>query len=225
MSWVKVGGGCGLGGVAETVVLSKSRKGGKSAGARRTLVSTAAIITKTENYPTRTMTKLSSNLKEYKMNKLLSESARSVTIHIWLISVILGSIILTGCTTYLVPMNYSPSSVKNATGALIVSEFKYLPSESSVAKPFHPNRIRSTAIGGDLLIDREVKTYVRDAVFAELRSIGVKTNDSSKVLSGDIEEFSVNNIGFNIDLSIRIKYTLTDASTKKVIFQSVRYST
>ena len=147
---------------------------------------------------------------------------RSVAIRIWLICAIICSGILTGCTTYLVPMNYAPSSVKTATGALTVSEFKYIPSEPAETKPIRSNQIKSTAIGGDILIDRDVKVFVRDAVFAELRAIGVKTNDSSKVLSGAIEAFLVDNIGFSLDIGIRIRYSLTDTLTKKVVFQSVK---
>jgi len=89
------------------------------------------------------------------------------------------------------------------------------------AKPVAPDVIRNTAIG-TIKVDRPVKVYVRDAVFAELRFVGIKTNDARRVLTGDIEEFLVDDLGFNVDWTLRIKYTLTDAASKTVLYQSTK---
>lgn len=128
---------------------------------------------------------------------------------------------LSGCANAPVPVNYAPSSVKTATGALSVSDFKYLPAEPTAAKPIPSNLIRNTAMG-EVKIDRDVKVLVRDAVFSELRFVGVKTNDQSKVLSGEIEEFLIDDLGYSVDWTLRIKYFITDATSKKVVFESVK---
>jgi hypothetical protein len=135
-------------------------------------------------------------------------------------TLLLGSLLLAGCAST-VPMNYSPSSVKSATGALSVADFRYLPAEPSAPKPVAADVIRNTAMG-TIKIDREVKVFVRDAVFAELRFVGIKTNDGGKVLTGNIEEFLVDDLGFNVDWTLRINYSLTDSASKQVIYTSVK---
>jgi hypothetical protein len=128
---------------------------------------------------------------------------------------------LVGCANAPIPVNYAPSSVKTATGALQVGDFKYLPAEAGATKPIPANLIRNTAMG-EIKIDRDVKVFVRDAVFAELRFVGVKANDPGKVLTGDIEEFLVDDLGYSIDWTLRIKYTLTDTTSKAVLYQAVK---
>src|SRR5882672_3283108 len=130
-----------------------------------------------------------------------------------------GTLILSGCATAPLPVNYAPSSVKSATGSLSVADFRYLPSEPTAAKPIPPDVIKNTALG-QFKIDRDVRVFVRDAVFSELRFVGLKTNDSGKVLSGEIEEFLVDDLGFNVDWTLRIKYSLVDASSQAVTYQS-----
>ena len=134
---------------------------------------------------------------------------------------VVGSLVMSGCATGPVPVNYAPSSVKTATGALSVGDFKYLPSEAAAAKPVPSNVIRNTAMG-EIKIDRDVKVFVRDAVFAELRFVGIKTNDGSKILTGEIEEFLVDDLGYSIDWTLRVNYSLTEVASNKVIYQSVK---
>lgn len=133
---------------------------------------------------------------------------------------LLGILALSGCVST-IPMNYAPSSVKTATGALSVADFRYLPSESAAAKPIPPDVIRNTALG-QIKIDRNVNVFIRDAVFAELRFVGIKTNDGNKILSGDIEEFLIDDLGFNVDWTLRINYSLVDKASKQVIFSAVK---
>jgi uncharacterized lipoprotein len=134
----------------------------------------------------------------------------------------LGLIVtLSGCVSAPIPLNYSPSSVKTAAGSLSVGDFRYLPSETGAAKIQPPDQIRNTAIGS-IKIDKPVKVFVRDAVFAELRFVGIKTNDPAKVLTGEIEEFLVDDLGFNVDWTLRIHYVLSDAVSKSVLYQGVK---
>jgi hypothetical protein len=134
-------------------------------------------------------------------------------------SICFGVLLLSGCAP--LPVNYAPSSIKSASGALRVGEFNYLPASGASARPVAANQIRNTALG-QIKIDRDVNVFVRDAVFAELRMMGVNINDSSKFLTGDIEEFLIDDLGYSVDWTIRIKYTLTDASSKKILYQAVK---
>jgi hypothetical protein len=140
------------------------------------------------------------------------------------ITAALGILALSGCADTPAPVNYAPSSVKTATGSLSVANFKYLPAEPSTPKPIAANQIRNTAMGS-IKIDRDVNVFVRDAVFAELRFVGVKTNDDKKVLTGDVEEFLVDDLGFSVDWTLRIHYTLTSAASQEVIYQSEKIET
>lgn len=155
------------------------------------------------------------------MQKKIATPAPTVTIlaRVFISTIALASLV--GCANAPIPINYAPSSVKTATGALSVSEFKYLPAETTAAKPIPPNLIRNTAMG-EIKIDRDVKVLVRDAVFSELRFVGIKTNDQNKVLSGEIEEFLVDDLGYSVDWTLRIKYFITDSTSKKVVFESVK---
>lgn len=105
------------------------------------------------------------------MKRLIPLSTKISAISVCLTG-LLGSLILSGCAST-VPMNYSPSSVKTATGALSVSDFIYQPAAADAAKLIPPNVIKNTAMG-QIKIDRNVNVFVRDAVFAELRFVGIK---------------------------------------------------
>lgn len=133
----------------------------------------------------------------------------------------IGVTALTGCANPPIPVNYAPSSVKSASGSLSVTEFTYLPSKAKSAKPIASNQIRNTAIG-EIKIDRDVSVFVRDALFSELRTVGVKTTDMSKILSGEIQEFLVDDLGYSADWTLRVKYSLMDAASKKVLYQSTK---
>lgn len=132
--------------------------------------------------------------------------------------VVAAGIVLSGCARE-VPVNYSPSSVKTAHGAVSVADFRYLPSLPGTPNHVAEKQIRNTALG-NIVIDRNVSVFVRDAVFAELRFVGIKMDDPAKVLSADIEDFLIDDLGYSVDWTLRIKYTLTDSATKTVLYQS-----
>lgn len=137
------------------------------------------------------------------------------------LALIMSALLLTGCATHPIPVNYTPSSVKTITGSMSVAPFTYLPSSSRSAKVVPANVIRNTAMG-EFKIDKDVSVFVHDAVFAELRVMGAKMNDTTKVLSGEVEEFLVDDLGYSVDWTLRVKYTLTEAESKKVLYQSVK---
>jgi hypothetical protein len=123
-----------------------------------------------------------------------------------------------------IPVNYAPSSIMTVSGSLMVADFTYPPSVVSTVpgkSPVAPNQIRNTAMG-DIKIDREVKQFVRDAVFSELRLVGLKIDNNSRVLKGDIEEFLIDDLGYNVDWTLRIKYVVSEPGSDKVLYSSVK---
>lgn len=139
-----------------------------------------------------------------------------------------ASAVLTGCATAPIPVNYAPSSVLSASGSLLkVNDFSYLPAErppAANASAVASNQIRNTALGS-ILIDRDVKVFVRDAVFAELRFVGIKTNGGRCELRGTIEDFLIDDLGYSIDWTLRIKYELTDPTSQKPLYAAVKSTT
>jgi uncharacterized lipoprotein len=133
---------------------------------------------------------------------------------------LVGALMLSACAAPPIATNYAPSSVMSAAGALSVSDFKYLASEQA-KDPIPANVIHNTAIG-TVKIDKDVKKYVRDAVFSELRFVGIKVNNPQRVLKGDIEEFLIDDLGYSVDWSLRIRYTVSDGATGKVLYDSVK---
>lgn len=75
---------------------------------------------------------------------------------------------------------------------------------------------------GEIKIDKNVSAFVRDAVFLELRAMGAKMNHPSKTLSGEIEEFLIDDLGYSIDWTLRIKYTITEQGSSNVVYQAVK---
>jgi uncharacterized lipoprotein YajG len=132
---------------------------------------------------------------------------------------------LAGCAGAPVPVNYAPSSVMTASGSVAVSDFSYLPAEAKPASPeaavTAPNQIRNTAMGS-ILIDKEVRVFVRDAVFSELRLVGVKVADEKRVLTGAIEEFLCDDLGYNIDWTFRVKYRVADKASGQAVYEGTK---
>lgn len=121
------------------------------------------------------------------------------------IGALLGALVtvLSGCVST-VPVNYAPSSTLSASGSVSVSSFTYTPAATGKVTP---NQVRNTALGS-VKFEQNVDVIFRDAVFKELRFMGVKMDDSSRILSGEIEEFLIDDLGYSIDWTLRVKYVL-----------------
>ena len=118
-----------------------------------------------------------------------------------------AAVVLSGCATTL-PVNYSPSSTMTASGAVAVVPFTYLPATTGEVEP---NQIRNTALGS-AMFDQNIDVLIRDAVFKELRFVGIDVNDQETKLSGEIQEFLIDDLGYSVDWTLRIKYIVTDSS-------------
>lgn len=124
--------------------------------------------------------------------------------------VMASAIVLSGCVT-LLAVNYSPSSTMTVSGGGVqVAPFAYLPTTTGTVKP---NEIRKTSIFGPNMFDQNIDVLVRDAVFKELRFVGIKVNDQGKKLSGEIQEFLIDyQWGGGSDWTLRVKYFVTGPS-------------
>jgi uncharacterized lipoprotein len=133
-----------------------------------------------------------------------------------------STILLAGCGTNPgLTVTYAPLSTKAISGNINVGSFAYLPSNPGTPKAVPADVIRNTAMG-EIKIDKNVSAFVRDAVFLELRAMGAKMNHPSKTLSGEIEEFLIDDLGYSIDWTLRIKYTITEQGSSNVVYQAVK---
>lgn len=121
---------------------------------------------------------------------------------------VLAILSLSGCGTATVPMNYAPSSVMTVKGSVAVAPFTYLPASTGEVKP---NQIRNTAIG-NIYFEQNIDTIIRDSVFKEFRFVGIKVEDQDRKISGEIQEFLIDDLGYSIDWILRIKYVVTDST-------------
>ncbi|HUN53817.1 MAG TPA: hypothetical protein VMU29_01545 [Smithella sp.] len=122
-----------------------------------------------------------------------------------------------GCSR--IPLNYLPSSVNKISGSVSVSNFKYLLAETGDVKPF---QIRNTALE-KLKFDKNIDVYFREAVSAELRLSGVKIDDKTRVLSGEIEDLLVDDLSFdNAHWIMRVHYIIKDLRTGNTLYVSTK---
>lgn len=122
-------------------------------------------------------------------------------------------LLLAGCATIL-PLNYSPSSKLSASGSVAVTEFRYLPALNGRVKS---NQIGNTALDG-LYFGQEVGAFFKDAVFQELRRVGVETGSGTKTLSGDVREFLIDDLGATVDWTIRVLYRVR--GSKRTLYEA-----
>ena len=115
--------------------------------------------------------------------------------------------ITTGCANAPITLNYAPSSTMSAEGELKVGDFKYLPGENN--PKVKPNQIRNTALGS-VLLEKNVDEYFETALFIESRFIGLKVKESSNVVSGEIIEFLIDDLGYSIDWTLEVKYLVSN---------------
>lgn len=124
------------------------------------------------------------------------------------------SFLVSGCVAT-IPIEYTPSSTMTATGAVNVGNFAYLPSTQGKMKP---NQIHNTAMG-DVLLDKNIDVFFRNAVFTELRFVGVKVGTGDRVLTGEIKDFLIDDLGYSVDWTIDVDYKVADASGK-ILYES-----
>jgi uncharacterized lipoprotein len=115
-------------------------------------------------------------------------------------------LMLGACSTAPIAVNYAPSSTMTVSGHEKVGTFKYLPAEQGKAKP---NQIRNTAIG-NILFDKDISDYFKDALFDESRFVGIKMGEGPEI-SGTINDFLVDDLGWSVDWTLDVTYEVRKA--------------
>lgn len=121
-----------------------------------------------------------------------------------LIAILFLAALATGCATPPLTLNYAPSSTMAVEGAMKVGDFRYVPGEGKKVKP---NQIRNTALGS-VIFEKNINEYIETAIFTESRFVGIVQKESGPELTGQINEFLIDDLGFSVDWTLDIQYVI-----------------
>ena len=75
---------------------------------------------------------------------------------------------------------------------------------------------------GNLKFDKNIDIFFSDAVSAELRFVGVKLDDKTRILSSEIEDFQIDDLSYNVDWTLKVTYLIKNLKTGEVIYTSTK---
>lgn len=127
-------------------------------------------------------------------------------------------LVMSGCATQPLTLNYGPTSTMSVDGAMSVGDFRYIPAENGKTKP---NQIPNTAMG-EVIFEKNIDEYIETALFTEARFVGIDVGKGTAEVSGSINEFSIDDLGFNVDWVLDISYQVKNENgicfeTRKVV--------
>jgi len=114
-------------------------------------------------------------------------------------------LLASGCATPEHVINYAPSSTMTVAGDAKVGNFRYIPSE--IDSEITPNQIRNTAMN-DIKFEKNIHEYFETAVFSEFRLVGIKIDGKENVVTGEISEFIIDDLGYSVDWTLDVRYVV-----------------
>lgn len=131
-------------------------------------------------------------------------------------------LMLSACSWSWFGLNSSaPRAAAYPTGSLSVAparDFAYMPARSGHVSP---NRIENTAMTG-IVLKNDINETVRNGVARSLQIAGFHLDDNKRVLSGSIETFTVDDTRSPAFWTLKMRYVVTDAETRKVVFSTIK---
>lgn len=102
---------------------------------------------------------------------------------------------------------YTPRSVIDLRGHVEVADFGYIPARPGI----EPNQIPNTALGS-IRLSEPLGTFIGNAVRQELRTSGVSLQPGAPCrLTGEISHVRIEDLGFDADFNLSVRYRLTRA--------------
>lgn len=123
-------------------------------------------------------------------------------------ALVLGTLFLTGCQTAPLALNYAPSSLVQGKGSVKVTEFKYAPADQNKVSQ---DQIKNTALG-TIHLGQPVADYVEQAFNSEFKYAGYSLDQKQNRVTGSIEEFVADDLGYSVDWTLKMKVALKDSS-------------
>jgi hypothetical protein len=130
-------------------------------------------------------------------------------------------LMLSACSWSWFGLNSSPRAVAHPTGWLSVAparDLAYMPARSGRVSP---NRIENTAMTV-IVLKSDINEAVRNSVANSLQIAGFHLTESGKILSGSIENFTVDDARSPAFWTLKMRYIVTDAATQKVVFSTIK---
>jgi uncharacterized lipoprotein YajG len=125
---------------------------------------------------------------------------------------IVALLFLAGCESAPLAVNYTPSSLIQGKGSIQATGFTYAPADQ---KKVNDDQIKNTALG-TIHLGQPVKEYVEKAFNSELKYAGYSLDKSHTKVTGSIEEFVADDLGYSVDWTLKMKVSLKDASNKTI---------
>lgn len=126
-------------------------------------------------------------------------------------------LLLTGCATPKIALEYRPSTTQELSGNLAVNTFTYHPKEG-----VKQDQIPNTALGGGVFLTEPIGEFVTNAVRRELRQSGVSLKNSNCTLSGEINQILLDDLGFTVNYVSDIRYILYQKNEKVLLDNSYK---
>jgi uncharacterized lipoprotein YajG len=120
----------------------------------------------------------------------------------------LSLLVLAACQQAPITTNYNPSSLIQGQGDIRVQPFTYAPADLGQTKI---DQIPNTAIG-QIHLSQPIGKYMSDAFSSEFKYAGYRLDQNKNILSGVVQEFKADDLGFNADWSLRISVDLKNKS-------------
>ncbi|MGF6771619.1 hypothetical protein P3T18_004106 [Paraburkholderia sp. GAS199] len=143
-------------------------------------------------------------------------------------------VVLKGCGVVALPLMLSACSWSwfglnshartapvHATGSLSVAparDFAYMPARNGRVSP---NRIENSAMTG-IVLKTDINEAVRNSVESRLKIAGFHLDAGTKILSGSIEDFTVDDERSPAYWTLKMRYVVIDATTRKVVFATTK---
>ncbi|VEG70398.1 Uncharacterised protein [[Pasteurella] aerogenes] len=125
----------------------------------------------------------------------------------------LASALLAGCSVTLPVSSYTPQNYTRFSGDVNIGEFTYAPFEQGKVKS---NQMQNTA-AGQIYTSSDIADLAKRGTALELEKTGIKLGDANIKLSGVVKEFKMDDLGYSVDWSYKINYTLTSLKTSSVL--------
>jgi hypothetical protein len=133
-----------------------------------------------------------------------------------LLLAVVAAVTLSGCSGT-IPVGYQTQSyVKVDGGRAAMGDFTYEPAD---AGDVDTNQLQNTAVG-KIYIAEDVSQYVKRATALEMQNAGVTVEESAPlVVTGKVNKFEMDDLGYSVDWTYSVTYTVTDERSDQPVFQ------
>ena len=129
---------------------------------------------------------------------------------------LIGVIVTLAACQVTVTVPYNPVGTAEINGQIKVADFVYQPPEGTA-----PNQLPNTAAGKIFMTD-PISEWVTKAVRRELRLAGLSARgERICTLEGVINEFSIDDLGFDVDYMSNIDYALRGPDNSELLDKNV----